>query len=240
MQLHGELYNDLPPAEQIREMHCSETREMRNAEGYYSLVQDIAEKYGEKAYTLAEEVFKKNGMYYSPEKLRMPGTIRNVSYTCIGANIYALEIRECTPEMVRRLKAIYNCEMRKIAKDALIDESFFTETASGPQALKYPGEILVAFNGHNIPLGFVHCASKADGYSHDSVEALFFAEGRLHTHVGTALAEAAVNYFKQRGAADIGVFKGCVPYPFYEKVDGGLLQQFKEKLNHIYRCLEAF
>jgi len=58
MPLHKELFTDLPPAEGMRRDIAGNLAQKYNADGYYILAQLIAEKYGDQAYTLAEEVFK--------------------------------------------------------------------------------------------------------------------------------------------------------------------------------------
>ncbi len=214
MTLHRELFKDLPSAETLRKDYAGALAEERNADGYYVFVQEIAEKYGDQAYELAEEVFREMGMVWDPALLRAPESVRRAGYNNEGANIYNVQVKPFAPEMTGEVIRLYNEQIRKVSYDALMDEDYFNRCIRGA------GRLLVALNESGQPVGFVHClvdggqGSGAQG----SVEMLIYSHGRIYHPVQKELVKAAREFFAQAGVKEVKALAGRVLYPFYSAV----------------------
>ena len=228
MTLHRELFNDLPPAENLLAMYAEAFKTAKDADGYYIIVQYIAEKYGETAYDLAEEVFKECGMQYDPQLLRTPDAVSRVGYNLDGMNVNNIQMQPFVPEMAHDLVLLYNREIRKLSREALLTEE-------GMRALASEG-LLVACNESGQPVGFVHCWVDEYGAA-GSIEALIFSEGRIYEPVARNLVSAAKAYFADRKITKIDIFGGHVAYPFQQVVKGDWTAAFSRHLEHIYRKL---
>jgi len=227
MTLHRTLSQDLPPAEELRKGNAAFQRTVKDADGYYYFVQEIAARYGDRAYDLAEEVFREMGMNFDPVALRTPGKVRMIGYACDGANIYDIDVRPYQPEMAASLARLYNTEIHKLSRADLTDAAFFQQQVDSTG-------LFVAFNPNGQALGFVHCAAK-EGLG--SLEALIFLPGRIHAAVGEKLVEQARAYFEEKGVTRVETLRGRSAYPFY-KLEGDLHAAFRERLPHISTALE--
>ena len=227
MSLHRELFKDLPPAEELLKNYKNFLDTARDADGYYYLVQEIAEKYGELAYELAEEVFEASDMKYDPVLLRTRGVVRRSDYAFDGINVYDIRVRRYEPGMERDIVRLYNREIRKISWDALMDEDYFLRNIAG----KFDTEgLFAAYNQNDKAVGYVHCCSDISG---SSIEALFFLPGRIHECVGKILLESAKKYFAAKGESHIRTLTGRIDYPFYTEIKADRMGEFQSKLGHI-------
>ena len=217
MPLHKELFTDLPPAEQMRRDIAGNLAQKYNADGFYILAQLIAEKYGDQAYTLAEEVFNEMGLEYDALALRTPDLVRRIDYNFAGSNIYNLEVKAFAPEMAAEVVRLYNEQIRKISYAALTTQEDFLEHIAGL------GTLLVACREGGQPVGFVHCTPA-------SVEMLVYLHGRIYGPVRKALVAAAQAYFSGRAPA---LLTGQIPYPFYTAVIENRLAAVEKNLAHI-------
>jgi hypothetical protein len=217
MPLHKELFTDLPPAEQMRRDIAGNLAQKYNADGFYILAQLIAEKYGDQAYTLAEEVFTEMGLQYDAQALRTPDLVRRIDYNFAGSNIYNLEVKTFVPEMAAEVVRLYNEQIRKISYAALTTPQDFMEHIAGA------GTLLVACREGGQPVGFVHCTP-------DSVEMLVYSHGRIYEPIRKALVAAAKADFSGRAPA---LLTGQIPYPFYTAVTANRLAAFEKNLAHI-------
>ncbi len=224
MPLHKELFTDLPPAEQMRKDIARSLSFKYNADGYYILVQYIAEKYGEQAYALAEEVFKEMGLEYDPQALRTPDKVRRIDYNFEGQNIYNITVKPFEPGMAGEVARLYNEQIRKVSYDALISPADFLERIAGA------GQLLVACNEGGQPVGFVHCTS-------DSVAMLIYSHGRIYDPVRKALVAAAKTGFAGKVPA---LLSGAIAYPFYTAVPADRLAALEKSLPHVADGLKEF
>lgn len=166
MALHKELFTDLPPAEEMRRDVAGNLAQKYEADGFYILVQYIAEKYGDRAYSLAEEVFQEMGLEYDVQALRTPDRVRRIDYNFTGSNIYNLTVKPFAPEMAGELVRLYNEQIRKISYAALITQADFMEHIAGV------GRLLVACRGRAA--GRLHPL-----YTHQRRHANLFARAHL-------------------------------------------------------------
>jgi hypothetical protein len=223
MPIHKELFVDLPPAETLEKQYATAFSQWKNADGYYNLVQEIAEAYGEKAYAIAEEVFREMGLDFDPAALRDVDTVRRVYYNFEGSNIYNITIKPFSTEMTAEVVRLYNEQIRWLSYDALLDGGTFRETIA-PR-----GQILAACDENDQPVGFVHCLLEQGT---GSVEALIFGSGRLYRPFAQKLVAAAKAYFASQQAGPVAALSGRVPYPFYRVLQGQLPGAFT-RLPHI-------
>lgn len=223
MPIHKELFVDLPSAEILEKMYATAFSQWKNADGYYNLVQEIAEKYGESAYSLAEEAFKEMGLDFNPLALRAVDTVRRVGYNFEGSNIYNITVKPFTEEMTAEVVRLYNEQIRHLSYEALIDAETFRESIA-PH-----GQLLVACDENGQPVGFVHCWLE-QGVG--SVEALIFGAGRLYRPVAQKLVAAAKAYFQSHQTHSIKPLSAHVQYPFYRVLQGQLPGAFAQ-LPHI-------
>ncbi len=224
MALHKELFTDLPPAEEMRRDLAGNLAQKYEADGFYILVQYIAEKYGDQAYSLAEEVFQEIGLKYDAQALRTPDLVRRIDYNFTGSNIYNLTVKPFAPEMAGELVRLYNEQIRKISYAALITQADFLEHIAGV------GRLLVACNEGGQPVGFIHCIP-------DSVEMLVYSHGRIYELVRRALVAAAKEYFSGQTP---GLLTGQIPYPFYTAVPENQLSVIEKDLAHVAAGLTEF
>ncbi len=217
MPLHRELFTDLPPAGKMRADIAGNLAQKYNADGFYILAQLVAEKYGDQAYTLAEEVFQEMGLQYDAQALRTPDLVRRIDYNFAGSNIYNLQVKAFSPEMAAEVVRLYNEQIRKISYAALITRADFLEQIAGA------GTLLVACREGGQPVGFVHCTPA-------SVEMLVYSHGRIYAPVRKVLVAAAKAYFSGRTPA---LLTGQIPYPFYTAVPENQLAAFEKNLAHI-------
>jgi len=224
MPLHKELFTDLPPAEQMRRDVARSLSYKINADGYYILVQYIAEKYGEQAYALAEEVFKEMGLEYDAQALRTPDLVRRIDYNFEGSNIYNLQVKPFAPEMAGEVVRLYNEQIRKVSYAALTTPEDFLEHIAGA------GRLLVACNESGQPVGFIHCTPT-------SVEMLVYSHGRIYEPVRKALVAAAKEYFSGQTPK---LLTGQIPYPFYTAVAENHLAAIEKNLAHVADGLKSF
>jgi len=224
MSLHRELFTDLPPAEEMRRAIAGNLAQKYNADGYYILVQYIAEKYGDQAYQLAEEAFKEMGLQYDPQALRMPDQVRRIDYNFAGSNIYNLQVKPFTPEMAREVVRLYNEQIRKISNAALVTQEDFLEHIAGV------GHLLVACRQGGQPVGFIHCTTT-------SVEMLIYSHGRIYEPVRKALVATAKEYL---AGLTPGLLTGQIPYRFYKAVPENHLAAVEKNLAHIAAGLKEF
>jgi hypothetical protein len=224
MTLHKELFTDLPPAEEMRREVAGNLAQKYEADGFYILAQYIAEKYGDLAYNLAEEVFNEMGLKYDAQALRTPDQVRRIDYNFAGPNIYNLQVKVFTPEMAGEVVRLYNEQIRMISYAALLTGKDFLAHLAGA------GTLLVACREGGQPVGFVHC-------THASVEMLIFSHGRIYEPVRKALVAAAKAHFSGRTPA---LLTGQIPYPFYTAVAKNQLAAMGKSLAHIARGLEEF
>lgn len=224
MALHHELFTDLPPVEEMRRMFAGALAQKDNADGYYILVQYIAEKYGEQAYTLAEEVFKEMGLNFDPHDLRTPDLVRRIDYNFAGSNIYNLQVKPFAPEMAGEVVRLYNEQIRKVSYAALLEPVNFLEHIAGV------GRLLVAYNESGQPVGFIHCTPA-------SVEMLIYSHGRIYEPVRKVLVAAAREYFAGQTP---GLLTGKIPYPFYTAVPKNHLAAIEKNLKHVAAGLKEF
>ena len=170
MALHRELFTKLAPAEEIRRGNRDFLNNEMEADGFYIIVQDIARKYGDRAYEIAEKVFAENGMSYDPKELRTPGAVRRVGYVFEGANVYNIKVADYKPEMIKDLLWLYNREIRNVSRECFMDEeSFKQRIASGKEEVE---GLFLAYNEGRQRVGFIHCHIGDNGEG--SVEAMFF------------------------------------------------------------------
>jgi hypothetical protein len=236
MELHRELFNNLPPAEILRKQYAGALAQELNADGYYVLVQYIAEQYGDQAYEIAEEVFKKMGLTFDPADLRTPDLVRRVGYNFEGINIYVIQVRPYAAGMAKELVRLYNQQLRKLGRAALVDEAYFKECIAAEE-----GGLLVACNEAGQPVGFVHCRVEGEGGAtarSGSVEALVFSHGRIYDPVRKALVQSARDFFAARGVKTIQVFTGKIAYPFNAAVPEPRRDAFEQRLAHIAQALK--
>jgi len=232
MALHKELLKDLPPAKELLNNYQEFINQAKDADGYYSIVQFIAEKYGDKAYQIAEEFFKENGMNFNSEDLRTTDKIRKVGYAFEGINVNHIIVKKYTPDMLKHIVNTYNIEIRKVSQEFFMTEDYFERNITQTDGL------FVAFNDNNQTLGFIHCCSKCSCDGSASVDAIFFKSGRIHAVVGKKLMEEAIKYFDEKGIRNVELLKGCFDYPFYKDLKGDAQKVFKEKLKHIWKVLK--
>ena len=163
MPLHRELFTDLPPAEEMRRDIAGNLVQKYNADGFYILAQLIAEKYGEQAYTLAEEVFKEMGLQYDAQALRTPDLVRRIDYNFAGSNIYNLQVKAFVPEMAAEVVRLYNVQIRKISYAALTTREDFLEHIAGAGTLRFcpPGPQAAADAFPDHALGCIRKNSRA-------------------------------------------------------------------------------
>ena len=217
MPLHRELFTDLPPAEEMRRDIAGNLAQKYNADGFYILAQLIAEKYGDLAYTLAEEVFKEMGLEYDAQALRTPDQVRRIDYNFAGSNIYALTVKPFAPEMAAEGVRLYNEQIRNVSYNALItQEDFLAHIA-------IVGILLVACREGGQPVGFIHCTPT-------SVAMLIYSHGRIYGPVRKALVAAAKAHFS--GQTPV-LLSGQIPYPLYTAVPENQLAAFEKSLAHI-------
>lgn len=234
MALHRELFTKLAPAEEIRRGNRDFLNNEMEADGFYIIVQDIARKYGDRAYEIAEKVFAENGMSYDPKELRTPGAVRRVGYVFEGANVYNIKVADYKPEMIKDLLWLYNREIRNVSRECFMDEeSFKQRIASGKEEVE---GLFLAYNEGRQRVGFIHCHIGDNGEG--SVEAMFFLAGRIHRPVEDALAARARDFFAARGVKKVSLLAGCTQYPFYGKGYGNVPEVFKDKLPHVYHALQ--
>jgi len=231
MAIHRELFSDLPPAEQMLAMYAEAFKTAKNADGYYVLVQYIAEEYGEKAYELAEEVFREMGLKYDPAALRKHDTVRRTGYNMEGPNIYDVHVKPFDPAMAEDVVRLYNAQIRLLSRQAIMDQRYFQEKILP----NFSKGMLVACDGGGQVVGFVHCWIEPDGEG--SVEALIFSHGRIYDPASKVLVEEAKTYFAEKDVRQVKALQGKVPYPFYQAVPGDMRQTFADKLPHIERAL---
>ncbi len=224
MELHRELFNDLPPAEAMRKMYAGAFKQWRNADGFYILVQYIAEQYGETAYELAEEVFNEMGLEYDPAALRAPDRVRRTGYNFEGMNIYNIQVKGYAPEMAKELARLYNEQIRRVSYAALIEPDDFDGRIQDKAGL------LVACNEAGQPVGFVHC--QVEG-GQGSLEMLIFSHGRVYDPVRRALVDAAKAYFAAEGVKTVSAFQGKAGYPYYVAVPEPRRDALEKALPHI-------
>jgi hypothetical protein len=223
MPLHKELLTDLPPAEEMRRDVARSLSYKYNADGYYNLVQYIAEKYGDRAYSLAEEVFKEMGLEFDAQALRTPDLVRRIDYNFEGPNVYNLQVKPFTPEMASEVVRLYNEQIRKVSYAALTTKEDFLEHIAGV------GRLLVACNESGKPVGFIHCTPS-------SVDMLIYSHGRIYDPVRKALAAAAKEYFSGKTP---GLLTGQIPYPFYTAVTENHLAAMEKNLAHVATGLKG-
>lgn len=233
MAIHRELFKDLMPAEDIKKKYDDFFRNAKQADGYYVIVQDIAERYGEKAYELAEQVFTEYGMTYEPTEMRKPGNVRRVGYAFDGINVYDIDIKPYVTGMEKDILWLYNREIRKISFDLLMTEEYFHKTILGNNRQNLEG-LFVAYNKSGQRVGFIHCLE--DECLTGSIEALFFLPGRIHTCVGQKLLIKAKEFFKAKNISKYNILSGCTNYPFYRLSGEALKKEFHHSLGHIF-CL---
>ena len=233
MALHRELFNDLPPAGELLRAYDQFFKTAQDADGYYVLVQHIAEKYGDQAYALAEQVFEEFGLKYDPAELRTPCLVRRTGYNFEGQNVYHILIKEYEPAMANDLARLYNREIRLLSRAAVVEPEFFVKLLQSEQ--DHQG-FYVACNEAGQPVGFVHC--KVDEVEQQgSLEALIFSSGRIYAPVASKLISTARDYFAYCRVSRVTLLAGKAPYPFYRVVQGDLLAQVAEKLSHIHSAL---
>jgi hypothetical protein len=227
MSLHKTLSEDLPPAEEIRKSNAAFLQTVKDADGYYYFVQEIAGRYGDRAYDLAEEVFREMGLNFDPAMLRTPGKVRKVGYACEGANIYDIDVRSYVPQMAETMARFYNNVMRKLSPAVLIDAGFFHQQIDHPS-------LFGAFNPNDQMVGFVDCAIQERV---GSIEVLVFMPGTIHQIAARRLLEQAKTYFNKQKVNRIEALCGWIPYPFY-KLEGNLKNAIRECLPHIFAALD--
>jgi hypothetical protein len=224
MALHKELFTDLPPAEEMRRDLAGNLAQKYEADGFYILVQYIAEKYGDQAYSLAEEVFQEIGLKYDAQALRTPDRVRRIDYNFTGSNIYNLTVKPFALEMASELVRLYNEQIRKISYAALITLADFLEHIAGV------GRLLVACRAGGQPVGFIHCTPT-------SIDMLIYSHGRIYDPVRRALVTAAKEYFSGQIP---GLLTGQIPYPFYTTVPENQLSVIEKDLTHVAAGLKEF
>ena len=224
MPLHKELFTDLPPAEGMRRDIAGNLAQKYNADCYYILAQLIAEKYGDEAYALAEEVFKEMGLEYDPQALRTPDLVRRIDYNFAGSNIYHLTVKPFAPEMTHEVVRLYNEQIRKVTYAALVSEEDFLAHIAGV------GTLLVACREGGQPVGFIHCTPTC-------VDMLIYSHGRIYQPVGKALISAAKAYLSGQIPE---LLTGQVAYPFYTAVPENQLAALEKNLPHVSAGLKEF
>jgi hypothetical protein len=224
MPLHRELFTDLPPAEKMRHDIAGNLAQKYNADGFYILAQLVAEKYGDQAYALAEEVFKEMGLQYDPQALRTPDLVRRIDYNFAGSNIYNLQVKPFTPEMAGEVVRLYNEQIRKVSYAALINQEDFLARIAGV------GRLLVAWCEGGQPVGFIHCTPT-------SIDMLIYSHGRIYEPVRKALVAAAKEYFSGQTP---GLLTGQIRYPFYTAVPENQLAALEKNLTHVAAGLKEF
>lgn len=235
MALHKELFNDLPAAEEIMNKNENFFKNIKNADGYYELIQRISAKYGDKAYDLAEKVFDELGMEYDHKELRTSGKVRKVDYMFEGINVYDITVKEYDKDMIKDLIWLYNREIRKISREYLIDEAYFTSNITDVSVKNNEG-LFVAYNQAGKRTGYIHCIINNDGSG--CCDALFFLPGDIHLPTANSLVKRAEEFFKLKGAKKIDILKGNIKYPFYAGSADKAITEIKNKLPHIYKVLE--
>jgi hypothetical protein len=226
MSIHREIFNDLPPAEDLERMYAEAFATQRDADGYYIFVQSIAERFGERAYALAEEVFRQEGMKFDPAGLRAVDRVRRPGYNNDGINIYHLEILPFAAGMARDLTRLYNREVRGVSRQWLLNEDQLLALADDG--------LLAASNEAGQAVGMVHC--RVDPARHTgSVEALIFSPGRVYQAVARDLVRAAREYFAARQVKHIQAYAGWVSYPYAGAPNAG---QRLAQLEHIASAMD--
>jgi hypothetical protein len=224
MALHRELFSDLPPVEEMHRMFAGALAQKDNADGYYILVQYIAEKYGDQAYAMAEEVFKEMILKFDPQALRTPDLVRRIDYNFAGSNIYNLTVKPFAPEMTSEVVRLYNEQIRKVSNAALITQQNFLTHIAGI------GRLLVACNESGQPVGFIHCTPA-------SVEMLIYSHGRIYEPVRKVLVASAKEFFAGQTPR---LLTGQIPYPFYTAVPENHLAVLEKNLEYIAVGLKEF
>jgi len=164
-QIHRALFTDLTPADKYRADRTAFFDNLYNGDGYYDLVQVLAEALGEKVYAIAENVFDNNKIIYDPATLRTPFAIRRTDYNYMGENIYNIAVSEMQPEQISHMRRVYNNAAFLHGAALISDEDI----------AKLPGSVLVATNERGKVTGF------------SSANAVIFSEGRIHEPTRLAL-----------------------------------------------------
>ena len=213
MELHRKLYENLPSKEDLENNYGSFFRSANDADGLYIILQKVAEKFGEDAYDIGEEVFKEFGMNYERELMRTPNSVRRVDYLFDGGNIYDITIKDYDDSMQKDVLKLYNEEIRKISYDYLIDEI----DAEG---------IIVALDGSGRKVAFTKCTANNNiGY----IDALFFPKGDIYDVAVGKLIEKILSYFSDEKVNEV-IFFSNKPFD---------LVDFEEKLPHIYSAIDS-
>ena len=168
-QIHRALFADLTPADKYRADRSAFFDNLYSSDGYYDLVQILAETLGEKVYSIAENVFNTNKIIYDPEALRTPFAVRRTDYNYMGENIYNISVSEINPEQIPHVRRVYN-NAAFLHGEALISDE---DVAS------LPGPVLVATNERGKVTGF------------SSADAVIFSEGRIHEPTRVALGSSS-------------------------------------------------
>ena len=221
MPFHRALHQPLGSPEETAAMYAGFHKELMNADGYYALVQEIAEVYGEKAYDIAAEVFAAEGMDFSIDDMKKLWSVRRVDYTYTGNNVYDIRVKRA--ERAADLIWLYNREIRLLSRDLLMDN------ASAESLIGDEGLFMAYCGGRRT--GFVHCAVR-DGVG--SVDAFIRLPGAIHYPTEKCLIAAADGFFTEKNATSVRPLMGCADYPHFKLGAGDeLLGIFNEKLPHI-------
>jgi hypothetical protein len=236
MAYHRELYKDLPPAEELLKGYSGFLSAVKDADGYYIIVQYIAEKYGDKAYELAEEVFCEMGMKYDRDEMRRTDGTRRVGYAFDGPNVYNIDVRKFEKGMEKDLLRVYNAQARLLSEHILMDEDYLHRYIINPFGTS-SGGLFLAYNEANHLMGFIHCCLLGEGEG--SVEALFFYNGRIFEAAARKLIAISESYFKENNITRVRQLNGHIRYPFYEMPGKAIHAAFENKLPHIFKYLAS-
>ena len=215
MELHRKLYEDLPSKEDLENNYSSFFRTANDADGLYIILQKVAEKFGDSAYDIGEEVFKEFNMNYDAKAMRTPNSIRRVDYVFDGNNIYDVTIKNYDETMLEKVLKLYNEEVRKIDYSKIIEADEFEE-----KVLKNSDNTYVAFDGAGRIVAFSSCSISYDiGY----VDTIFSPEGDIYNVATGKLANEIITHFIKEGVENITFF------------DSYNLKDIEEHLSHIFK-----
>jgi len=231
VELHREIFNPLTDAQKYKDNLKDFFENLYEADGYYEIVRQIAEKYGDSAFDIAVKVFNDDKMIWDEKIMRDPLGVRRIDYSFMGIDVYDVHIASYKKEDAAEICRMYNNQRYK-DKNTHIDNSFPEEIFNSSDG------IFIARNNNGQNLGFIHCRiAEKNG----SVEALIFHEGRIHYVAKAKLLAAADEYFTANGVST-SVLSGMAPWPHYK--DGlkgeALISTLENDLPHIASALKAY
>ena len=150
-----ELICNLLPAKILTRFNKIAINDSKNVDRYYEIIQQIANKHGNRAYELAEKVFNEMRMTYDAEQLRREWDVRRICYNFEGINIYNNYIKRFKTEMTKDVLWICNREIRKVSHDYIMDEEYFSKKIANGNKNLVEG-LFISYNAAGQCTGFVH------------------------------------------------------------------------------------